>query len=172
MLNVSTKFVTSNYSVNVGGNSNNYGTRNANGTNLHEENAVVHLAVRVCASDVIKMSTYRGRTRRAVCSISSLYIPAAYAWAFTVCFLKSTENSRRRAPTSAGAPRQRVEKKIDYVEFSSLSSDLLSLVSTHHGAWLITCKYLNTGNQLQNCVIFQLQFVTRSWKKCDSLLSL
>lgn len=113
----------------------------------HRENVVVHPAVRVCSGDVIKMSTYRGRTRRAVCSVSSLYIPVytVYAWAFTVCFLKSTESPRRRAPTRAPeTSRQRVEKKTDYVEISpspfsssSPSSDLLSLVSTRHGARMI-----------------------------------
>lgn len=45
----------------------------------HEENVVVvHPAVRICAGDVIKMSTYCGRTRRAVCSVSSLYIPTVH----------------------------------------------------------------------------------------------
>jgi len=73
-----TKFVTNNLSTLVETRVTT-STRNANETNLRESRGKCSRTSRCprCIADVIKMSTYRGRTRHVVCSVSS-YILVAY----------------------------------------------------------------------------------------------
>ena len=72
-----TKFIISNYSVNVGKSSNEYSKcKRDQSARVTRKMLVVHPAVRVCASKhVIKMSTYCDGTRRnPLLGFSTIYI--------------------------------------------------------------------------------------------------